>query len=168
MNSNKHYTREELDAFLIESNKIEGIKEEMDEYEVDAMDDFLYLKEVKIEHIVDIVSVFQQGAELRNKIGLDVRVGDHIPPRGNSEIETDLEKILDNVHPKGESGFSNKNSFENHVDYETLHPFTDGNGRSGRMLWAWQMVNTNVWPGIHLGFLHAFYYQSLQSFRDNH
>ena len=45
--------------------------------------------------------------------------------------------------------------------YETLHPFMDGNGRSGRILWAWQMIEHNIAPGLSLGFLHAYYYQTL-------
>ena len=48
-----------------------------------------------------------------------------------------------------------------HLRYETLHPFMDGNGRSGRILWAWQMLHHDIAPGIRLGFLHAFYYQTL-------
>lgn len=47
-----------------------------------------------------------------------------------------------------------------HVEYETLHPFMDGNGRSGRVLWAWQMRRDGRDP-LQLGFLHAFYYQAL-------
>ena len=46
-----------------------------------------------------------------------------------------------------------------HVQYERLHPFTDGNGRSGRALWAWQMMRRR--EGLALGFLHRFYYQTL-------
>lgn len=47
--------------------------------------------------------------------------------------------------------------WEVHIAYEMLHPFTDGNGRSGRMLWAWQMRN------FPLDFLHTFYYQTLNA-----
>jgi hypothetical protein len=37
-------------------------------------------------------------------------------------------------------------------------------GRSGRALWAWQMVNTGIDP-FGLGFLHTFYYQALDAGR---
>ena len=39
----------------------------------------------------------------------------------------------------------------------------DGNGRSGRILWAWQMIEHNINPGLSLGFLHTFYYQALSA-----
>ena len=38
----------------------------------------------------------------------------------------------------------------------------DGNGRSGRALWLWQMVNQHNYD-MRLGFLHLWYYQSLQA-----
>ncbi len=53
-----------------------------------------------------------------------------------------------------------------HVAYENLHPFTDGNGRSGRALWLWQMMHgtmRQVNMARDLGFLHTFYYQTLNA-----
>lgn len=38
----------------------------------------------------------------------------------------------------------------------------DGNDRSGRILWAWQMIEHNISPGLSLGFLHALYYRTLR------
>ena len=55
-------------------------------------------------------------------------------------------------------------AWQTHNDYENLHPFTDGNGRSGRMLWAWQMRNDD--DAMARGFLHTFYYQTLSACRN--
>ncbi len=47
------------------------------------------------------------------------------------------------------------------VRYELLHPFSVGNGRSGRTLWAWCMLRRGDDP-FTLPFLHRFYYQTLE------
>ena len=49
-----------------------------------------------------------------------------------------------------------------HVEYETLHPFTDCNGRSGRMIWLWQMLKQDRLVA-GLSFLHSWYYSSLEN-----
>jgi hypothetical protein len=77
-------------------------------------------------------------------------VGRHLPPRGGPEIRNHLLDLLLN---------DDLSAYEQHVAYEVLHPFTDGNGRSGRALWAWRVRD------FPLGFLHTFYYQTLDSSR---
>lgn len=146
--------------FARESNKIEGItsKRMLDLHE-EALSEFLPLYEITIPDLQKFVTKIA-GAELRDRRGMDVFVGDHRPPRGGPKILEDLDwRIL------REANAGSLHPFEVHQRYETLHPFTDGNGRSGRALWAWQMLKENRWPGLRLGFLHAFYYQSLDGAR---
>ena len=78
------------------------------------------------------------------------------PLPGGPEIVEDLSTIIDEVQD------NRGTPFELHRNFELLHPFTDGNGRAGRLLWAWQMLHHGIEPGICLGFLHAWYYQSLE------
>ena len=95
------------------------------------------------------------GKSIRNQRGMDVRVGNHLPPRGGPEIEYGLMGILDRVGDR-------ENPWSLHVAYETLHPYMDGNGRSGRAIWLWQMIHQQDarWA-LRMGFLHLFYYQTL-------
>jgi Fic family protein len=104
--------------------------------------------------IKKFVSLYQPNAKLRERIGMDCIVGSHVPPKGGKQIVRELENLIvqANTLPR-----DTRYAFEVHKSYETLHPFTDCNGRSGRAVWLWMM---RVVPNI--GFLHTWYYQSLQ------
>jgi Fic family protein len=136
--------------FIRESNRIEGIVRDPTLEEVAEHKRFMSLKRVAVKDMEQFVKVYQPNARLRDKKGWDVRVGGHVAPPGGKRIRDDLQLIIDRANMPCLS-----TPFETHLAYEHLHPFTDGNGRSGRMLWLWQMRSAP------LGFLHTFYYQTL-------
>ena len=142
--------------FVKESNHIEGIDRQPLDEEIEAHEKFLGCPIITLHILYGFVQTVQPEAVLRDAVGLDVRVGSHIPPAGGPEIKDALENILDLV----ESG--DPSPYDIHNRYESLHPFTDGNGRSGCALWLWMMVNSfGKFP--KLGFLHTWYYQSLNA-----
>lgn len=132
--------------FVRESNRIEGIHRDPTSAEIDAHLDFIWLPQITIPSLVKLVAVLQPDAVLRDQIGIPgVRVGDHVAPPSGPSIRFRLGEVLfiDDV-------------WQQHIAYETLHPFTDGNGRSGRALWLHRHAGN-----APIGFLHAFYYQTL-------
>jgi len=144
--------------FVRETNHIEGIDREPTQAEVDEFERFMRLDVVTIGELEQFVSVYQPDAKLRILPGMNVYVGRHVPPPGGPAIPEMLQALLDfaNEHDGGQA------AHKSHIEYETLHPFTDGNGRSGRMLWAWQIGYDKA---LSLGFLHRFYYQALNAVR---
>jgi hypothetical protein len=144
-----------LDEFVRESNRIEGIASDPTQAEIEATAAFVNLAFPTTANLETFVAAVAPGHRLRDQYGLDVRVGDHIAPRGAPEIRTALDTIMARVA----DGADLYDPWQVHIDYETLHPFTDGNGRSGRVLWLWQM------QAAPIGFLHQFYYQTLSRVR---
>lgn len=143
-----------LEDFVRESNRIEGILRDPFDDEIEAHERFLARGEISLKGLEDFVAVIQPGAVLRRKVGLNVRVGNHIAMPGGPEVEALLLDILARMRK------DDRDAYPTHLAYEDLHPFTDGNGRSGRVLWLWQMGGE-----APIGFLHRFYYQTLDALR---
>ena len=140
--------------FAIESNKIEGIFE-TSVNEVEALRLIVNLQTLTIGDINEYVYAVS-GASLRRNAGMDVRVGNHIPPAGGSHVVEELDRLV----MAAETG--SISAYDFHLVYENLHPYMDGNGRSGRALWL-RYAKRERHPYVSLGFLHAFYYDTLKS-----
>ena len=134
--------------FVKESNAIERIFRDPLLQEIDELKRFMALPKITVDELEKFVSLYQPDAKLRDQYGMNVRVGRYYPPFGGPEIRRNLEDLL----------LRDYNAHLLHLEYEKLHPFSDGNGRSGRALWAWKMKD------ISGGFLLNFYFHALQHY----
>lgn len=134
--------------FLREGLAIEGIHRDPTPEEIEATRTFL-CGETSVDAVLCLQRVYAPGMPLRDRTGMDVRVGRHLPMRGNQYMRDHLEHALNNADP-----------WSLHVAFEVLHPFMDGNGRTGRTVWAAAMIESGQDP-FALSFLHRFYYQTL-------
>lgn len=96
-----------------------------------SRDLILLLHEMLISNIDDrIAGRFRQKNEY-------VRVGLHIAP-APEHVERMMEELLAGYGSDMEKYFSDKIA-KFHLDFETIHPFIDGNGRMGRMIINYQL-----------------------------
>lgn len=151
-----------LEDFVTESNRIEGMGPAQP-HEIYAHEALLLVETAltvnNISAFVDLIG----GKPLRDSPGMQVYVGNHVPPPGGPELVQAFSDLLYQIaENRAYRRLRGLTPFEAHVRYETLHPFMDGNGRSGRAVWLWQMGGMQRAP---LGFLHHFYYQTLDAQR---
>lgn len=142
LNSQEH----QATAFLMNSNLIEN------EHSVEALEDAheawnyaLTVKEMRLRHLLKIHELLMKRLNPRivGKIRkCDVFVGNRIcmkPAKLKRELASyfnDFNKQIDTKNIAATQIISR--AF--HVEFEKIHPFEDGNGRTGRIIYNWQRL----------------------------
>ena len=145
-----NYSELSLVKFIKDSLQIEGINRSPSKKEIEATIKFID-EALTLDSVCKLQAVYAPGKPLRDKKWMNVRIGNYSPQEGGESIKIELSRILEIKDP-----------YHNHMEFETLHPFMDGNGRTGRSIWVKLMLESSRDP-FSLSFLHRFYYQTLAS-----
>lgn len=138
-------------SFLLESNAIEGIFD--GNSLMQAITAWKYLKkqtELTIDVILkthkilmlkdESIAGFQRGYFRKQTVYIGGGGSMHYS-KVRKAIEEWLEDVKVSVECPGENG---RHIRIDHVTYEKIHPFIDGNGRSGRMFLNWQRLQCGL------------------------
>ena len=99
------------------------------------------------------------------KKGQYVRVGTYIAP-APEQVESMISDILLEYSGNNKDYFLEKIS-KFHLDFENIHPFCDGNGRIGRVLINYQLMQSGFPPIIIRDKEKQLYYDSFKEYRDS-
>ncbi len=143
------YKKSDIEKFIRESNSIENIHREPTVKEIFEFELLYSADSIEVVDLERFVRLCEPRARLRLKYpNDDVRVGAYSPPKSGVAVMEKLDQML-------KCGLE---AYDLHIAFELLHPFTDCNGRAGRLLWAWKHKDLSD------GFLRPFYYQVLQKY----
>lgn len=138
------------EEFLRESNAIEGV------YDEDSLQQALYAwnflkKQKKIDHniIHKIHKILMLHQPLfPNEKGyyrtVPVSIGGKTIRWENIEVFLDDWLKTTNHSHKGDTELKEASSIDLHIEYERIHPFVDGNGRTGRMFMNWWRLKNGL------------------------
>ena len=135
----------------------EYLKKKVDDLKLDK-DLIIFLHQMLISVIDDSI------AGRFRKAGEYVRIGTHIAPAPEH-----IELMIDNLLYE----FENSENFilekiaKFHLDFETIHPFNDGNGRIGRVLINFQLLKAGYPPIIIRDKEKGDYYKAFKTYREN-
>jgi Fic family protein len=93
-----------------------------------------------------------------------VRVGTHIAPPPE-RVQKMIETLLSEYSADYTNYFADKIA-KFHLDFETIHPFCDGNGRMGRVIINYQLIRLGFPNIIVRDKEKRIYYQSFGEYRD--
>lgn len=148
-----------LERFLRSSNEIEG--EVWKKLPIEAAKFALSLayNDITSEDICKIHALHGEDLRSQNNVELGkfrvyhVRVGKWIAPHP-LEVPELMEDFCKN--------WKTYDAWKAHNEFELIHPFTDGNGRVGRLLWLIKMQQKEY--SLDKDFLKEYYYQTLNHY----
>lgn len=151
----KSYDREIDKLWIHESNLIEGI--DSSSMDILSMRAWRKLKDRKLFTLRNILICHKHIVGNESWAGklrtCNVTVGNH-KPMDYSFVRKSMLRWVSKFHNAQTEEFIQKA----HIEFEIIHPFQDGNGRTGRMVMNWQRIKAGLEPLILLASERQEYY----------
>ena len=134
-----------LCKFLEESNKIEGVydKDSLEQAKL-SWEHCIKQDKLTLSAILKTHAILMKNQNIRkNQKGKlrtqGVFVGNRLCPH-----YSDVPRLIDYWIANLEQSKSQKDFKIDHINYENIHPFIDGNGRTGRIFMNWQRIKVGL------------------------
>lgn len=152
-----HSQREIFEAINL-AQVTEYLNQKVRKHEALTREMILLLHRTLLSHIDEkIAGRFRRGSEY-------VRVGPHIAP-APKHVPSLMTEALKGYHRSPEHVLQRIVDF--HLEFERIHPFCDGNGRSGRSLMQFQLKSHGYPPIIVRNKEKQQYYAAFRAYDDN-
>ncbi|MCI9246315.1 MAG: Fic family protein [Clostridia bacterium] len=103
------------------------------------------LDERFIKHLNERINKDIKGIEGYRKVQVFIQGSEHIPPEPEKVPNLMLYYIYNYEHDEQEI-FTKIAKY--HIEFEKIHPFEDGNGRTGRLLINYELLKNNLFPVV--------------------
>lgn len=142
--------KHKLTEFLEHSNAIEGVYDNDSLFDAERAWDYLMgVEKLTINVILQTHKILMKRQPLReDEVGffrrVPVWVGQHEmlnPYKILDALEIWLDDVETSLRVPGRLGHNMK---LDHIEYERIHPFVDGNGRTGRLFLNWARVQVGL------------------------
>lgn len=104
------------------------------------------LSENLIKRIAKDINRNISGIDNYRKTAVYIRGAEHLPPEANQVNQRMMQLVYDYNHSVIEDPFLKESQF--HIQFERIHPFEDGNGRTGRILINRGLMRSGVAPVV--------------------
>ena len=113
-----------------------------------------------IKNLNEIINRDIKDTEGYRKIQVFIRGSEHIPPTPE-KIPNLMTYFVYNYNNNKEDIFSKIARY--HIEFEKIHPFEDGNGRTGRLLLNYELLKNNISPIVISKEYRVKYFEFLRS-----
>lgn len=114
------------------------------EFAIKSLEDNVEINDILIKKINEIINDNIKGTQGYRKIQNFIRGVEEIPPEPN-KIQNLMYYLIDNFKNYNEQDIY-KRVAKFHNDFEHIHPFEDGNGRTGRILTNYELIRNGLAP----------------------
>lgn len=115
---------------------------------------------VKLIHRLILQKIDDNNAGTYRRVNVVISGAEHIPP-DYTQVESEMERFICRCHEQADVLHPVERAAIIHSDFVKIHPFTDGNGRTARLLMNLELMKSGLPPVVLPVEMRLEYYEAL-------